>query len=315
MNQKFNFYSNLWKSILNMEYRLHSSSSVNLSALGINLSSFQVNSNEKDKKFVNVLRTACKQGINFFHLTQDTLNPFFLWYQEYNISSKTNFDFFTSLELKFSDNLYHKLENILEMKLISKLDLVSISEVNHHSTEISNVLNDLKKLKEQGLIKSIGLRSHGINEAIICLKKFDLDHFVAPISLLTSPDLLKSLLTICENKNVSLIAINPVNDEFYDFKENYSISSLLIEGMEKTNLQLHELAQSLNITKHQLALRYLLDLNLTSILIRATSLEHINETVKPLRLPPFSSSQLQTIFSAIDFTTYYPSPKRGVDHF
>jgi aryl-alcohol dehydrogenase-like predicted oxidoreductase len=142
--------------------------------------------------------------------------------------------------------------------------------------------------------------------------------------MLTSPDLLKILLNVCEDQNISLLCAQPFDSGMLTSKildKNYldthkksmchsSMSELIFEGKVKISKDLQEQANLRNVNLQHIALRYLLDLDITTILTDVETSAEITDNLKALKIPPHTHKQLQDIQLILDFENYFDSPKR-----
>ena len=170
-------------------------------------------------------------------------------------------------------------------------------------------------LKNQGLVSSIGIFCQFINDAISIARftnKFS--HLIVPVSIFTSPDLIKVLFKTTRKNNIAVFCYNPFSKENYlsEEKDSYKfynpIFDLLLKGK---NTIIDRITNNSNKNFKQFSIRYLLDFPFQSILVNMTSSTEVDFFLKSLRNPQLNGSELLLIQKSIDPEVYFESPKKA----
>lgn len=329
-----------------MEYRIHPRNGKKLSTIGINSYNWiSFDDTKKKDQIISILSTALENKINLFSLYSfypESLKIFSKWYK---LQSNTD-SIYISLTVGYSNeinsfhefkenqpnlsnnnvkNIHEKVISLMEKYSLDKIDFLNLFNINMDDFKDQEFLKEFDLLKRNKSILSIGISSAHYADAIALAKSQPIDHLLVKLNLFTSPDLVKTLVSFCEENSIALFCTEPLEgglltsfensglimQKYIEFQDKSPLLELITKGKLEFSENLSELFTYSEAKLNHFALRYLLDIDVNSVLIGVESSAQIIDNLKALKLPLLTENEKLGIQNIIDFENYYDSPKRG----
>ncbi len=215
------------------------------------------------------------------------------------------------------DNMRIQIENSLERLDLDVLDLIQLHCIPTESLEKGEVFDNLRILKQEGLIKNFGVSVETMGEALLCLKQDDVVSLQIIFNVLRQKPI-TSLFDAAKKSNTALIVRLPLasgllsgkmtkntkfdpsdhrnyNRDGQKFNVGETFAGLPFEkGVELVDEIKHLVPEGM--TMAQMAIRWILDYDAVSVVIPgASKTKHVDSNVQASELPPLSSELHQTL--------------------
>ena len=215
------------------------------------------------------------------------------------------------------DNMRIQIKNSLERLGLEVLDLIQLHCIPTDALEKGEVFDNLRTLKQEGLVKNFGVSVETMEEALLCLKQDDVVSLQIIFNVLRQKPI-TSLFEAARESNTALIIRLPLasgllsgkltkdtefapsdhrnyNRDGQKFNVGETFAGLPFEkGVELVD-EIKPLVPE-GMTMAQMAIRWILDYDAVSVVIPgASSTKHVDSNVKASELPPLSPELHQAL--------------------
>jgi len=206
-----------------------------------------------------------------------------------------------------TDHIKKCIKGSLKRLQTNYIDLYQLHSPPIEALKNNELLNTLKKLKKNGLIRAIGISARSPNDALIAIQKYDFDCVQVNFNLIDLRAYKNGFLNLAEKKNIGVIARTPfcfgfltgkISDKTSfstnDHRSNWSNEQ--IKRWSNAPYLFESLYIQKKISPSQLALKFCLTFkNISTVIPGMMNSKEVKENIKSSDIDNLSDNELSFI--------------------